>query len=332
VRIAVDAMGGDHAPEQVVLGALDAARKGVDVQLVGDRDAIQSILEESSESGNLTLVHAPQVVGMSEAPTVALRRKKRSSIRVAMDLAAEGKVDAVVTLGNSGVALATGVRVLGASPGVDRPALASFLPTTQGRVLVLDLGASVECRPAHLNTFAVMGTVLAQAVLDKRKPRVGLLSNGTEPEKGTPALRKAWRLLDENPVVSFEGYVEANEVFSHRVDVVVCDGFVGNVFLKAVEGTFSFLGQTVRKEARRDPLGWTAGLLAKPALERVQKTVEYSEVGGALLLGVETPVLVGHGRSKRRAVESALHFAHRVAEASLAERISARLAHLEQGK
>jgi glycerol-3-phosphate acyltransferase PlsX len=319
-------MGGDHAPEEIVLGGIEAARSGVDVLAVGDDDAVRAALNEAGgRPAHLQVVHTTQVVDMDEAPGSAMRRKKDSSLRVAFELVKEGKADAVVTMGNSGAALGMGVMVLGKCRGVERPAFLTVWPSRSGRMLVLDVGANPDCKASYLNQFGTMGTVAAQVAVGIPKPRVGLLSNGTEDEKGTDLTREAKALLAANQLVDFRGYVEGNHLFDGLVDVVVTDGFTGNVLLKAAEGVFSYMGWLIKDTADGRPGPMLGGLLMQPAFREVRETVENHEFGGALLVGVRCPCVVGHGRARRGDVAHAVRYAERVAKAGLVDAITERL-------
>ncbi len=315
MRIAVDAMGGDHAPEAVIEGAVWAARDlGMHVILVGDREIVLQHLERHKTDGlPLSIKHASEAVGMHESPSVAVRRKKDSSLRVAFELVKAGEARAVVSAGNSGAAMALAMMVLRRLPGVDRPAIAAVLPSLAGATVLLDVGANVACKPVHLVQFAFMGEVFARLVLGIERPRVGLLSNGEEETKGTDATRAAHQAL-KHAKFSYLGYVEGREVFNGGADVVVCDGFTGNAVLKSSEGLAKAVGQMLREELSRG-LGPRLGyVLARRAFQRLRERMDYAEVGGAPLLGVNGVGIVAHGSSDARAVRNAIRVARDFAE------------------
>jgi len=329
-RIALDAMGGDHAPEATVRGALRAVRDhGLEVILVGDEAALTPELDEAGElPPGLHVHHASQVVEMEDHPSQALRRKRDSSLRVAFDLVRSGEAEAVVTAGNSGAALAMGIFVLKRAPGVSRPAIVVTFPTTHGPISLLDAGANVDCKPELLRQFALMGAVFAEVALGLHRPRVGLLSNGEEAEKGNELTREAHKLIGELPL-NYAGYVEGREMFAGAVDVVVCDGFVGNIVLKVAEGVVEQVGAHLKRAARQSVTSTLGGLLMRGAFKRTKETIEYSEIGGALLIGVQGCTVVAHGRADDRAIASALRFADRIVRADLDTRLRKRLAAFE---
>ena len=315
MRIAVDAMGGDNAPEAVVEGAVEAARDlGVHVILVGDREILLHLLQRhDAQRLPLSIKHASEVVGMHESPSVALRRKKGSSVRVAFDLVKAGEARAAVSAGNSGAAMAVAMLVLRLLPGVDRPAIATVLPSLGGGTVLLDVGANVECKPLHLIQFAVMGEVFSRYVLQVNEPRVGVLSNGEEESKGTETTRAAHMALKHSSL-NYLGYVEGRDIFTGTVDVVVCDGFTGNALLKASEGLARAIGQMFREELSRGLAPRVGSLLARRALARVRERMDYAEVGGAPLLGVNGIGIVAHGSSDSRAIRNAIRVARDFAE------------------
>jgi phosphate acyltransferase len=327
MRLALDAMGGDHAPEVCVRGALEAVREhGLEVTLVGDEAALAPELDEAGEiPPGLHVHHASQVVEMEDHPSIALRRKKDSSLRVACELVRSGEADALISAGNSGAALAMGMFVLKRVPGVVRPAIAAVFPTTHGPVALLDAGANVECKPEMLRQFAVMGAAFSEVCLGVERPRVGLLSNGEEDEKGTDLTRAAHPLIRELPL-DYRGYVEGREVFRGAVDVVVTDGFTGNVVLKVAEGVIEQVGAQLRKSARATLPSMLGALLMRGAFRRTKETIEYSEIGGALLLGVQGCVVITHGRADARAMTNALRFGARVVGEGLDARLREHLA------
>ena len=327
MRIAVDAAGGDHAPRDVVAGALAAARSlGFGLTLVGPRQAIDRELLAHPEAGavDLRVVPAPDVIGMDEGPA-ALRRKPRASVRVAAETVARGDAAAFFSAGNTGATLVAAHAAFGMLPAVDRPALATRIPTLRRDAVLLDVGATVDCRPRHLVQFAAMGTVYATAMLAIETPRVGLLSIGEESTKGNDLTRDAHRLLREGSLC-FIGNIEARDVYSGAADVIVCDGFTGNVALKVSEGLVEVVEELLRDELGRTFTTQLGFLLSQRAFRRFRRRVDYSEYGGAPLLGVAGLAMVGHGRSSVKAVRNALALTCRFARAEFVDTIAARLA------
>jgi len=341
LRIAVDAMGGDEAPAQVVEGCLLAAAEGgLHLLLVGQRPAIEAELarvagrvdasETTLGSGRpgermIEIVEAEEVVAMDEPAVTPLRRKPRSSIRVCVELVKEGKAAALVSAGNTGAAMAAAKVVLGTVPGVDRPALAAVIPNATGRTVLLDVGANVDSRPSQLREFAVMGHSYAREVLGTDRPRVGLLSIGEEATKGSDLTREVFRVLQETGL-EFVGNVEGGDIFSGKVDVVVCDGFVGNAVLKSAEALADLASRMLLEEidaSWRSRLGY---LLARPAIERFTERTDYAEYGAAPLLGIDGGCFVAHGRSNPRAIRSAIRRAAEFAGARVHEKIRDRVA------
>ncbi|GAB4267071.1 MAG: phosphate acyltransferase PlsX [Deferrisomatales bacterium] len=315
MRIAVDAMGGDNAPEAVVEGAVQAARNaGTHVILVGDREILHDLLKRHGAADlPVSIKHASEAVGMHESPSVAVRRKRDSSLRVAFDLVKSGEARAAVSAGNSGAAMAIAMLVLRLLPGVERPAIAAVLPTVCGETVMLDVGANVECKPIHLVQFAIMGEVFCRYVLGVERPRVGVLSNGEEETKGTELTRSAHEALKHSSL-DYGGYVEGRDIFLGRADVVVTDGFTGNAVLKTSEGVASAIGAMLREEMRRSVLSKLGYLLARKSFDGLKRRVDYAEVGGAPLLGVNGVGIVAHGSSDARAIRNAIAVARQFAE------------------
>ena len=311
VCVALDAMGGDAGPAVNVEGAVAAARElGLGVILVGVQEEIRRHLDRHDLRGlPIKVRHASEVVEMGESPSTALRKKKDSSIRVAVDLVRSGDADAVVSAGNTGAVMAITLVVLGPLAGVERPAIAAALPTLAGHAILLDVGANVDCKPRHLIQFAIMGNVYARQVLGKARPRVGLLSIGEEETKGNELTKEACRALEEEPGIEFIGNVEGVDVFKGYADVVVCDGFTGNVALKIGESVAETIMALVREEVTADLRSRAGALLLKPAFRRLQRRLDYSEVGGAPLLGVNGITIISHGRSSAKAIRNALRVA-----------------------
>ncbi|UFS69252.1 phosphate acyltransferase PlsX [Geomonas sp. RF6] len=326
MRVAVDVMGGDNAPHVEVEGAVAAAREfGVPVTLVGDTERVRAELSRHNVSGlDIEVKHASEVVGMHDSASDAVRKKKDSSIRVAFDLARNGEAAAVVSAGNSGATMAAAMFVLKRLKGIDRPAIANLFPTLTGKTLVLDVGGNVDCKPMHLVQFAVMGEVYSRFVLGIQSPRVGLLSNGEEASKGNELTRETSLLLKEKPI-NYIGYVEGRDVFNGAVDVVVCDGFVGNVVLKLSEGLAETVGKMLKAEIKSSLLSQLGYLLCRKAFKEFRKTVDYAEVGGAPLLGVDGVAMICHGGSNAKAIKNAVRFAHEYAMKGVNGRIAEKL-------
>jgi len=326
IIVAVDAMGGDNAPAVEVAGAVEAARMwGVSVVLVGDSRRIKAELGRHGTDGlDIRVQHASEVVGMHDSPSDAVRRKKDSSIRVAFDLVKEGGAHAVVSAGNSGATMAAGMFVLKRIPGIDRPAIATIMPNLKDQTLVLDVGGNVDCKATHLAQFALMGDLYSRHVLGKAKPRVGLLSNGEEESKGNDLTRGAHQLLKDAPF-DYVGYVEGRDIFNGTIDVVVCDGFVGNVVLKVSEGLADGIATMLRREISGRFLARIGYLLARPAFRAFKKKIDYAEYGGAPLLGIEGTGMICHGGSSPRAIKNAIFQAREFAAKRVKEKMAARL-------
>src|SRR4051812_14832815 len=323
IRIAVDAMGGDHAPAVIIDGALAAARHlDVEIALIGPTAVLQDALSQHPDASTLPIfvVDAPDVIGMADAPASALRRKPRASIRVAAELVAGGEAAALFSAGHTGATVMAAHGAFGMIPGVDRPALATTIPTRERPAVLLDAGASVECRPQHLLQFAIMGSVYARLALGVERPRVGLLSIGEEATKGNELTRDAHRLLKASPL-NFIGNVEGREIYSGVADVIVCDGFTGNVVLKTSEGLVDTVAALLGTELQGTFSSQVGYLLSRRAFRRFQRRVDYSEFGGAPLLGVAGLAIVGHGRSSVKAVRNAIAMAYRFAMSDFITRV-----------
>jgi glycerol-3-phosphate acyltransferase PlsX len=327
IVIAVDAMGGDRAPGAAVDGAVQAVeRAGVGVVLVGPEAVLEAELarHDPAVRASVRLLDAPEVIAMHEAPLAAFRRKRRSSIRVAAEAVAAGHAAAVFSAGHSGATVLAAHAAFGVLDGVDRPALAVTMPTLAGAAVLLDAGANLECRPDHLVQFATMGSAYAAASLSVERPRVGLLSIGEEAEKGNELIRDTHARLRVSGL-NFIGNIEARELFTGRADVIVCDGFTGNVALKVGEGLVEAATEMLREELGGALVSQIGALLSRRAFERFRQRVDYAEYGAGLLLGVRALTLVGHGRSSARAVESGIAMAARLVQGRVVERITAAL-------
>ena len=320
VRIAIDGMGGDHAPQAVVEGAALAAQAfGCEVSVVGRREALEPHLDGRR---GLRIVPARDVIEMGEHPAQAVRAKKDNSMSVCARLCKEGEADAWVSAGNSGAILAAALLVQGRVRGIDRPAIGSVVPTRDGLAYFLDVGANADCRPEWLVQFARMGAVYADRMMGRSRPRVALLSNGEEPGKGNALVKEVEEILSGGiDGLNFVGNVEGKDVFQGAADVVVADGFVGNVAIKMAEATAEFLLRTLREELPRSPLGAVGGLLIRGRVGRIRARIDWREFGGAPLLGIDGVAVVAHGRSDARAIKNAVRVAKEAVEQGLVGKI-----------
>jgi len=324
-RVAVDALGGDQAPRVIVEGAVAAVRAapGLAVTLVGPHGRVQDELDRipGASALDIRIADAPDLVAMDESPAKALRRKPHATIKVAAELVARGEAAALFSAGNTGASVLAAYKAFGLIGGADRPALAATLPTQSGTAVLLDVGANANCRPDHLLTFGVMGAVFARVGLGTAHPRVGLLSIGEEESKGNALTRDAHALLKASGL-RFIGNVEARDVYSGAADVVVCDGFTGNVVIKVSEGVAEMVDAVWQQgTVERSP----SAAAAPEAFERFRRRLDYSEYGGAPLLGVKGVCIVGHGRSSEKAVRNAIIMAHRFALEEMTARIEQEL-------
>lgn len=344
-RIAIDAMGGDHAPFEIVAGAVWAASEyGVGLELVGKQDQIEQVLDQIEQEGiysdcgrggrkrrikidtkklDIKITHASEIIEMGEAPGQAIRKKKKSSIVLAVDAVAKGSSDAVVAAGSTGAAMASSLFGLGRIPGIERPAIAVTLPTMKKPIVVIDAGANSSCTPQMLKQFAIMGMTFSKNVLGVDNPRVGVLNIGEEAGKGNELAQNTYKLLEQDQEnMNFVGNIEGREIFLNVCDVVVCDGFVGNVALKITEGTSSMLFRMIKAEFKSDFVGAIIGMLAKPFMKRIYEKINYEEFGGALLLGVKGITVISHGRSKAYAIKNAVRVAKEAVETGVNKKIS----------
>lgn len=314
MRIALDAMGGDHGPDLLIRGALEAVRKNKDLEIIllGPQDFLKShlatVVSERDSSNRLYIEHAPEIITMHESPVEAMRKKKKSTIMVGFDLVRDGKADAVVSAGNSGATMAAAIRKLGRLQGVSRPGIASFFPTLKQPVMIMDLGANVDCRPQHLFQFAVMASSCSRLLLDKQEPRIGLLSIGEETGKGNTLVKETHELLAKS-ALNFIGNIEGRDVYQGDVDVIVCDGFVGNISLKVSEGLAEAAMQMLRNEIMKTFRAKIGYLLIRKAFFRFKKRVDYAEYGGAPLLGINGVGIISHGKSNATAIKNAVEVA-----------------------
>ena len=324
MRIAVDAMGGDFAPREVVRGAIDYAgvRPGDEVILVGDVARIEREIADYGRGHptSVSVVDAPELIGMGEHPAAALRAKKRASVVVATELVRDGHADAVLSAGSTGATMAAAIFRLGRVEGIDRPALGTHLVTPLGPIMLLDVGANVDCDVENLVQFGVMGSIYAEHVLHVGRPRVGLLNIGEEADKGNRLSQEAHQRL-RHASLNFVGNVEGNELVAHRADVVVCDGFTGNVVLKFFEGLTTYIFRSVREDLRQGPIAPLALLALKPGFDRIRARFDYERFGGTPLLGVRGVSIVTHGRANARMIRYALEAASDAAAARIPELI-----------
>jgi glycerol-3-phosphate acyltransferase PlsX len=322
MKIAVDGMGGDHAPQAIVEGAVLAAQHyNTDIVLVGNETRLERELDRlQAHKLPISICHASEVVHMDEAPGMALRKKRFSSIRVAIELVRSGEAQAVVSAGNTGAALAATTMILKPLKGIDRPAIATLLPTQKGSTILLDAGANVDCKSTQLFQFGIMGNVFAKYIFGKPSPAVGLLAIGEEDTKGNDVTREAFLMLKQSHL-NFIGNVEGKHFFRGVADVVVCDGFIGNIALKMCEGLAEMYGQSLRMGLTKTLWRRLAALFMRPALNDIRKRVDASEYGGAPLLGVNGTCIIGHGSSTPKAIKNAIHMAKRFLDEQVTERI-----------
>lgn len=325
MKVALDAMGGDQAPQIPVEGALEAAEDlGIHVILVGDEARIAPLLDGRAPSGRVDIHHCEEAVGMEESPLKAVRYKKKASIRVAFQLVKQGVADAVVSAGNSGATLAAGVLTLGRLPGVERPAIAGLFPARRGTVVLIDVGANVDCRPSQLVQFGIMANAFATSCLGMQAPRIGLLSIGEEAGKGNEQVRLTHELF-KRPGLNFAGNVEGRDIFTGDIQIVVCDGFVGNVALKVTEGMAELMVGLFQESLQGSFLGRLGMLLSRRPLKGMMGRLNYEEYGGAPLLGINGVGIVCHGKSSARAIRNALALAAQYAENRVLDKMARHL-------
>ncbi|MEI7474172.1 MAG: phosphate acyltransferase PlsX [bacterium] len=325
MRIAIDAMGGDYAPEEIVKGAVLAAREyNIGLQLVGQIDKIERELAKYNIDGlDIKLTQADEIIEMGEAPAAALRRKKKASIVVAVDAVAKGESQALVAAGSTGAAMAASLFGLGRLPGIDRPVIACVMPTMEGPVVLVDAGANSTCEPHMLYQFAIMGSIFSKCVIGVDKPRVGILNIGEESSKGNELAVNAYKLFAEHKeALNFIGNVEGRELFMGASDVIVCDGFVGNITLKVTEGVARMVVKMLKDELKKSWVAKLGALIARSALMNLKKKSDYSEYGGALLLGINGSCVIAHGGSKYDAIKNAIRVAKESVEKDVNGKIS----------
>lgn len=310
MRVAIDGMGGDNAPQAIVEGAILAAREyDYRIVLVGDQTLLRSELEKHPNvPKNITIHHAGSFVRMDESAAISIRKKKDASIAICADLHKEGEVDAIVTAGHTGAAVVACTLKLRLLAGVERPGIGILFPTLKTPTLLIDVGANIDTKPIHLFQYAVMGDAYFRYILRKNRPSVGILNIGEEETKGTEYIKEAHQLLNKSRL-HFIGNVEGRNIFDGSVDIVVCDGFVGNVVLKVSESIASVIGKLLKQELKKSPVTMLGALLAKPAFDALRKEVDYSEYGGAPLLGIDGVCIISHGSSNARAIKNAVRVA-----------------------
>ncbi|MEY5020388.1 MAG: phosphate acyltransferase PlsX [Verrucomicrobiota bacterium] len=334
MKVALDAMGGDHAPAVNIGGAMDALRYYPKLQhlyLVGDESQLKIECAKQGldlSSSRVSIVHADEAIGMSEPGAKSVRRKKQSSINIAMEMVREGRADAFVSAGNTGAAVASATLKLRTLPGVDRAGIATAIPNEHGLCHILDAGANPEAKPEHLVAYAVMGTAYARNVLGVKNPKVGLMSNGEEDEKGTTFTKETFKLLKETPGIEFIGNVEGRDLFETELDVVLCDGFVGNVMLKTVEATAKAVSKWLKAEIKGNPLRLCGAMLAKGAFKALKEKGSYETYGGSPLLGVNGVVIIAHGSSSALAIRNAVRVAMETVAVQVNSRIEEAMANL----
>ncbi|MDD2366229.1 MAG: phosphate acyltransferase PlsX [Desulfuromonadaceae bacterium] len=326
MRVAVDAMGGDSAPVIEVAGVVAACREfGTAVTLVGDRDRLEIELQKHNTAGlDIDIHHATEVVGMHDSASDAIRKKPDSSVRQAFELVKNGKACAAVSAGNSGATMAAGMFVLKRIKGIERPAIAQLFPTLKGHTLVLDVGGNVDCKPLHLVQFAIMGEVYARYAMGVVSPKVGLLSNGEEDSKGNELTRETNSILRKTSL-NYCGYIEGRDIFAGAVDVVVCDGFVGNIVLKLSEGLADAAGKMLKREIIKSWISKIGYLFVRSAFDSFKKTVDYAEYGGAPLLGINGVGMICHGGSNVKAIKNAVHFAYQYSKNGVSDHVADKL-------
>jgi len=322
MKIVVDAMGGDHAPGVVIEGALAAVEEyGVDVMLVGDRPRIEALLKKAKYTGTrISVQHASETIQMSESAAASIRRKRDSSIVVGVDLVKQGKGDAFFSAGNTGAVVCAGTLGLGLLPGIERPGIGIVTPTLKGNSLIIDVGANIDPKPNQLLQYGIMADAYCKNILNKPNPSVGLLNIGEEEKKGTEFIRETYELLEKSKL-NFTGNMEGKDLFSGKCDIIVCDGFVGNVALKVSESAAESMQIFLKRHLLSTVWGKLGLVFMMPSLKRFKKELDYAEYGGALLLGVNGVVIIGHGRSNKRAIKNAI----RVAKEEVERQVNAKI-------
>ncbi|MEW6101154.1 MAG: phosphate acyltransferase PlsX [Candidatus Omnitrophota bacterium] len=322
MKIVVDAMGGDHAPEVVIEGAVAAVREfNAEIILVGDEKRVSSLLAKAKYSGsNIAIQHASEVIGMSESAATSIRRKRDSSIVVGVNLLKEGKGDAFFSAGNTGAVVCAATLGLGLLPGVERPGIAIVTPTLKGISLIIDVGANIDPKPMHLLQYGIMGDAYFRYILNRPEPTVGLLNIGEEEAKGPDFIRETRELIEKSHL-NFIGNVEGKDLFTGKCDIIICDGFVGNVALKVSESAAEAMQIFLKRHLLSSTLGKVGLLFLRPSLMRFKKDIDYTEYGGAPLLGVNGEVIIGHGRSNAKAIKNAIRVAKEEVEREFTKKV-----------
>ncbi|MDD4980900.1 MAG: phosphate acyltransferase PlsX [Candidatus Omnitrophica bacterium] len=322
MKIVVDAMGGDHAPRVVIEGAIAAVKEyGVEIILTGNEAQIAPLLKKTRYRGSaITIVHTEEVIGMSESAATSVRRKRNSSIVVGLELVKEGKAEAFFSAGNTGAVVCAAALGLGLLPGIERPGIALVIPTLKGISLVIDVGANIDSKPSQLLQYGIMSDVYSRCILNKPNPSVGLLNIGEEETKGTEFMKETHELFEKSRL-NFIGNVEGKDLFSGKSDIIVCDGFIGNIALKVSESAAEAMGVFLKRHLMNNPLGKLGLLLLRGSLMRFKKEMDYSEYGGAPLLGVNGVVIIGHGRSNTKAIKNAVRVAKEEVERQFNEKV-----------
>jgi glycerol-3-phosphate acyltransferase PlsX len=333
IRIAVDAMGGDNAPEEIVGGSIEAAKKSegrYEVVLVGDRTLIEEEINRHHfiKDLPLSIEHASQKVEMHESPATSLRKKPDSSIAVAVRLHKEGKVDGIVSAGNTGAVMASALLLLRTIEGVQRPAIGSFMPHENGVCLLIDAGSNIDCKPEHYVQFGIMGSIFMNHIIGITSPKVGLLNVGEESSKGNEVVQQAYNLL-ENSNLNFKGNMEGRDILTGAADVVVCDGFVGNILLKFAESLARMISKTMKRTLRGNLPGAVGLYLIRPSLRKLYKLFDYQEYGGAPLLGVKGNCIIAHGSSSSRAIKNAIEEAWKMIQGRVTQHIQNQIRGME---
>ena len=334
-KIAVDAMGGDYAPEEIVAGAIQAsAELDIDVLLVGDEQKLNPLVKKhgGKKSAHIKVVHADDAIAMKEEPLTAIRRKPKASINVAMNLVKHNDAEAVVSAGHSGAAMASALLRLGRIKGIERPAIGAVLPTIvpDRSVIMLDVGANIDSKAKYLEQFAVMGTIYSKYVLGNKEPKVGLLNIGEESSKGNELALQTYKLLTDNPQIPFVGNAEGRDVLSGEFDVIICDGFVGNIVLKFAEAIGEVMLQIMKEELPKGLRGKVGTALLKPNLMNIKRRIDRAEHGGGLLFGVAGICIISHGSSRRGSIKSAIRLAKEAIDNEVLEKIQANNQRIEE--
>ena len=322
MKIVVDAMGGDHAPGVVIDGSLLAVKEyDLEVILIGDQPKIEALLKKAKYTGSkISVQHAPEVIEMCESAATSIRRKRNSSIVLGVNLVKEGKADAFFSAGNTGAVVCAGTLGLGLLPGIERPGIGIVTPTLKGNSLIIDVGANIDPKPTQLLQYGIMADAYCKNILNKTNPAVGLLNIGEEEKKGTEFIREAYELLEKSKL-NFIGNVEGKDLFSGKCDIIVCDGFVGNVALKVSESAAEAMQTFLKRHLLSNIWGKIGLIFMIPSLKRFKKEIDYAEYGGALLLGVNGVVIIGHGRSNKKAIKNAI----RVAKEEIERQVNAKI-------